>query len=336
MTPEQIRGIIHFVPTKEEVQALQNFFERSACSVASLCECEKFMVAMINVPQAKRKLKAMLFMKSFASNIEELRNGRFNLPSIAPFLMSTDLSFHCFIDARLVQNACDEIMGSSRFRKVLGIVLELGNRLNTAGSHTREKAGAIKLDSLLKLNQAKAFDKKTTFLHFVVKVIRENKASLVHFKEEIPLVFKAEKIHWEQLISEMERIEKELDEVRKIALYQSGHYPGSVCDDNQTILSSSLPLNREVEILQTSAVGRFTLDACLRMAVLVNEVEKAKEQFDELSRYFGEEERPDEVFCTIGTFARNFEIALDEVIEAEKDKVSPWSELDLWYCRKVD
>lgn len=225
-------------------------------------------------------------------------------------------------DARMIQKACNEIISSARFRKILGIILDLGNRLNTAGSSTKERAKAITIDSLPKLNQAKAFDQKTTFLHFVVKVIRRHQPSLVHFRDEMPTIFKAQMSQWDHSVMEMEKLEKELDEVRKIAVYQSGM--NHLCDDAQTLESASLPIAREVELLQDSSVGRFTLDACLQMAVLVNEVEKSKEQYAILLHYFGEVEsksKPEDVFRSISTFSKSFDVALDDIIEQEKTKV---------------
>jgi hypothetical protein len=126
-------------------------------------------------------------------------------------------------------------------------------------------------------------------------------------------------------MSEMQRMEKGVDEVRKIALHYSQVQAGLTVDDAMTLSSASMPLAREVELLQTTSVGHFTLDACLRMAVLVNEVDKAKDLCDALFQYFGEEQKtktqPDMVFHTVCTFGRNFDRALEEVIAQEKAKV---------------
>jgi hypothetical protein len=303
MTPEQIRGIMQYTPTSEERSALRDYLGEPGHGSSDLCECEKFMVAMMGVKHANRKLSAILFMQSFSSCLEDLRR-----------------------DARLMQRACEEIMNSSRFRKILGIILTLGNLINGAGPNGKEAAGAIKLDSLLKLNQAKAFDRQTTFLQFVVMNIRRNKASLIHFKDDMPSVFKVEKMQWSLVMMEMSRMEKGLDEVRKIALHYSKAQKGLVDpDDTVSVDNSSLPLASEVELLQTTAVGRFTLDACLRMAVLVNEIDKARDQFSALLQFFGEEKKshgqPDEVFHTIAEFGRNFDRALEDVIKQEKAKV---------------
>lgn len=302
MTSEQIRGILNFIPTIDEKSALRMYLKDPRNSKTLLCECEKFMVAMMGVKHAKRKLSAILFIQSFSSCLDDLAK-----------------------DARVVQKACEEIICSSRFRKILGVILTLGNQLNAAGANGKAPAAAIKLDSLLKLDQAKAFDKQTTFLHFVVTNIRRNKASLVHFKDDMPSVFKIEKMQWSLVTSEMQRMEKGLDEVRKIALHFSQVKAGVIADDGMTLDSSALSMAREVELLQTTSVGGFTLDACLRMSVLVNEMGKAKQQFDQLFQYLGEGQKassqPDEVFHTVCQFGRNFDRALEDVIAREKAKV---------------
>lgn len=76
MTTEQIRGIIRFVPTLEEKRALTSYIQKPASSISSLCECEKFMIAMLNVDHAKRKLQALLFMQGFPASLEEIRRGK--------------------------------------------------------------------------------------------------------------------------------------------------------------------------------------------------------------------------------------------------------------------
>lgn len=234
-------------------------------------------------------------------------------------------------DARLVQKACDEIMGSSRFRKVLGIVLNLGNRLNTSGPVTKEPAEAVTLDSLVKLNQPKAFDKKTTFLQYVASVVRRNNASLCHFKDDLAAVFIAEKILWESTLTELKRMESELESVRRLALYHAlerDHSKmssrGSVNGDSVAAMSipSKLSVEEEINLLGKTFIGKFTLDAFTQMAAVVEEVDTAKTNYNALLLYFGEEQNtkahPNDVFHTISTFSKDFEAALAAVVESEK------------------
>lgn len=294
------------------------------------------MVAMMNVKHAKRKLNAILYIQRFASSLAELQRGtytfhEFDRSGIMLYGVYLDFSSSCFLDARLVQKACDEIMGSSRLRKVLGIVLNLGNRLNMAGPATKEPAGAITLDSLVKLNQPRAFDRKTTFLQYVASIVRRNNAPLCHFKDELSAVFIAEKILWESTIGELKRMEQELESVRRLALYhalESDHVKassqGSVNGDSIAAMNipSKLSVTEEMDLLRKTSIGKFTLDACESLAGALDEVDTAKTSYNALLRYFGEEDsstaQPNDVFHTIVTFSKDFEAALVAVIESEK------------------
>lgn len=219
-------------------------------------------------------------------------------------------------------------MGSSRLRKILGIVLNIGNRLNTAGPATKEPAEAVTLESLLKLNQPKAFDKKTTFLQYVAGVVRQNNASLCHFKDDLAAVFIAEKILWEGTVAELKRMEDELESVRRLALYhalEKDHARGSaVGDDSVAAMSipSKLSVQEEIRLLGMTSIGNFTLDACAQMAAVVDEIKNAKTSYNALLLYFGEEDntsaQPNDVFRTISVFSKDFEAALSVVVEKEK------------------
>ena len=68
-----------------------------------------------------------------------------------------------------MQLACTELKGSKTFAKLLGAVLKAGNSLNRGTF--RGDAQAFKLDNLLKLDDVKGADGKTTLLHFVIKQI---------------------------------------------------------------------------------------------------------------------------------------------------------------------
>ena len=49
--------------------------ESAAKSFERLCECEKFMVAMMTVKQSKRKIRALLFKLQFRGCIHDLAHG---------------------------------------------------------------------------------------------------------------------------------------------------------------------------------------------------------------------------------------------------------------------
>ncbi len=67
-------------------------------------------------------------------------------------------------------------MSSSRLKTLLNIILKLGNQLN------QKDAAGFTFDSLLKLNSAKAFDKRTSILHYLIMVVERHDKLLPDFK----------------------------------------------------------------------------------------------------------------------------------------------------------
>ena len=312
LSAEQIENIIEYLPTKEEGKALEAYMLEGGQDAAEkfdgLCECEKFMVSMMTVKHAKRKVSALLFKLQFEDCITEIQQ-----------------------EALAIEKACEELSNSVRLRQLLGIVLTFGNRLNTAGNGKR-KAGAFTLDSLLKLKQAKAFDKKTTFLHYIVLIVRRSNEFLLNFKDDIPTVYSADKIFWDQCVADLEEVENQLENVRKIALYQAQQQHAfrrrrkARRDDPEESLSDneeSLSLEEEVEALRATPIGIFTLSAIKYVSALRDKVESTKDMFAHLLEYFGEQERklqPHELFSIIVNFSRDFDKAKQEVFENEKNK----------------
>ena len=82
MTANQAQGIVEYMPTLDERQKLRDYMKAgdgdSASKFDKLCECEKFMVAMMTVKQSKRKLRALLFKLQFRGCIHDLARGKKN------------------------------------------------------------------------------------------------------------------------------------------------------------------------------------------------------------------------------------------------------------------
>jgi len=307
MNIEQVQGILEYIPTKDEKHALRKYMtlsdKDSADAFDDLCECEKFMVAMMTVKHSKEKVRALLFKLQFRQCVNDLES-----------------------DVSLVEKACDELKDSVRLRKLLGIVLNIGNRLNTAGPTKKGKAGAFTIESLLKLNQAKAFDKKTTFLHYIVLVVLRHDKVLADFKDDLHSVLKSDKIYWDQIENDLEEVENQLENVRKIALHEvfgkrkSRKRNGDEDDGSQ----NSMTLEDEVEALRSSRIGIFTLQAIKIVSALRENVEITRLKFKKVLEYFGEDEKkkmnPHDLFEIICVFAKDFTAAKEAVIELEKVK----------------
>ena len=63
MHPEQVQGLIDFIPSSKEKVALRQYLSNLsqkdyAAKLQGLCECEKFMVAMMDVDQPVPKVSS--------------------------------------------------------------------------------------------------------------------------------------------------------------------------------------------------------------------------------------------------------------------------------------
>ena len=81
MSSEQMQNIIEYLPTTDERKALESYMLSGGIDAAEkfdgLCECEKFMVAMMTVKYAKRKVQALMFKLQFGGCLQSLVNGTF-------------------------------------------------------------------------------------------------------------------------------------------------------------------------------------------------------------------------------------------------------------------
>ena len=234
-----------------------------------------------------------------------------------------------FLDISVIDKACDELRNSLGLRKLLGVVLNLGNRLNTAGQVQREKAIGFRLKSLLKL-QVKAFDRKTTFLRYLITVVhRNNESRLLHFKNDLPSVSKAEKINWDQCLESQDIMETQVENVRALAFYQAHvlrdgvDKPNDNDSESSTFLGTwdSLTAEEVAWELRSTRVGIFALEASNRVSELRNCIEGIKRKYASLLEYFGEDNSnppPHDLFSIICTFSRNVDETWDGLIEENK------------------
>ena len=126
--------------------------------VASLGVVEKYMLEMMKLPQAHCMLSNMSYRMQFNDRRDGLQGS---------------------ID--LVCQACTELMQSVRLKKLLKVILRVTNQLNAG----HEPVRGITLDSLLKLRQLKAADRKTSVLQYVFQLLQRHDATCLEFFDDL-------------------------------------------------------------------------------------------------------------------------------------------------------
>lgn len=247
------------------------------------------MVAMMGVRDAAKKFQCLLYRTQFDTRVEELE-----------------------VEVKDLKGACKCVRSSDRLRKLLVFALRLGNTLNTDGSG--ESASAITLDSLLKMHEAKAFDKQTSVLHYLVSIIENNDKDVLDVKKDLEPAKKAERIVVESLKKSLADLFDGLDTVNEMGMEEAQRQAKGNVDKKIVVDVNS--------VLAQTNIGQFAISADVRLKVLGAELNEAVKACSCLLKYFGEDAvMPSDVFfSTLNGFIAMFGTALEDIRRREKAK----------------
>lgn len=128
----QLKNLKEFLPTEKENQAITRYLKsnKSAEKMDELCECEKYMVAMMDISKASSKLDCMIFRDQFQARLHHLND-----------------------DIQTMKNACEQVVTSESLRHIMAMILTVVNHINTSGHKGGDFASGFSLRALLKLNE---------------------------------------------------------------------------------------------------------------------------------------------------------------------------------------
>ena len=191
----------------------------------------------------------------------------------------------------------------------------------------------------LVLLQAKAFDKKTSVLMYLAKLVRKNDESLLGFQEDLATCRHAENIVLDTLASDIKNIEAELEKVHKTSaeeaarLEAAGELKPFSLSDLKELKTSVYSLggvqhyNRVDHQSGRTPMERFALNSQDALKQATAKIEMLKEKYKSLLLYFGEDEKmpSNEFFGLMRRFIEEFQKACDMVEKMEAQRVSAFS-----------
>ena len=196
----------------------------------------------------------------------------------------------------LIEKACEEVLKTDHLPNILIAALNLGNTLNTAGGG--QAVNAFSITSLPKLNQMKTNDGKTTFLHVLIRIAIDKSLFDLNFKDDLPTVSQAGKIHLDVCNTELEKMEKDLEDVRNM----------------------SMSPEDEEHLLQSTDTAQFALSATEEVSQLRALLNKVKGMYPDVLKHYGEQNKemtqPHQLFEIIDRFCKEFDKAPTEVEES--------------------
>lgn len=282
---------------------------------------------MIDVQRAADKFDCLLFRSQFQGRVDELQES-----------------------IEQVERACDEVHDSAKLQRMMGMILTLVNQINTGGDGN--EAAGFTLDALPKLTevrnscnanlvdlsifQAKAFDKRTSVLHYFVKLLKRNDQSLLKVHDDLKNVKAAELVILDSLIGDIQALKEEIQPVLETVTQQAEELEASgkltaltlkeLSEQKTSVkaISHVKQYNKVEHHTGRTPMERFTLYADSRIDAGLTYCEAVKAKFSSLLDYFGEDpnKASNEFFGTLNKFLAEFKAAIEHVEKQEKAKVS--------------
>ncbi|XP_029962802.1 protein diaphanous homolog 1 isoform X2 [Salarias fasciatus] len=186
LTESMVQNLIKQLPSEKQLKSLGEMKDE----YDDLAESEQFGVVMSSVEMLMPRLRDILFKLQFEDQLNNIK----------PDVVS-------------VTAACEEVMKSDSFAKLLQITLLVGNFMN-AGSRNG-KAFGFSISYLCKLRDTKSGDLKQTLLHFLADVCQEQYPEVMTFPEELIHVEKASRVSAETIQKNLELMGRQIKDLEK-------------------------------------------------------------------------------------------------------------------------
>ncbi|XP_022918586.1 disheveled-associated activator of morphogenesis 1 isoform X2 [Onthophagus taurus] len=261
---DMVEQLLKFTPSPEEAALL----EEHSDEIDSLARADRFLYEISKVPHYEQRLRSLHYKKRFQITLNE----------ITPRIQG-------------VMEASREVSRSRRLRRLLEVVLALGNYMNRGA---RGNAHGFRLASLNRLADTKSSAAKgTTLLHYLVQILEKKFKDVMRLDDDVPHVRDASKVSLGELSKDMAQLRAGLKDVAKEIEFHRTQSP--LANDK------FVPVMRE-----------FQATATCRLAEIEDQYQDMKTRFDRAVRLFGEDPaqiQPDEFFGIFDTFLSSLQEA---------------------------
>ncbi|XP_016098882.1 formin-like protein 2 isoform X2 [Sinocyclocheilus grahami] len=241
-----VECLMRFIPTEAELKVFRQY-EKERKPLENLTDEDRFMVHFSKIERLMQKMTIMAFVGNFTESVQML----------TPQL-------HAVIAASV------SIKSSQKLKKILEIILALGNYMNSS------KRGAVygfKLQSLDLLLDTKSTDRKITLLHYIANIVKDKYQQVSLFYNEMNYVEKAAAVSLENVLLDVKELQRGMDLTRR-EYSMHGH---------NTLLRDFIQQHEN------------------KLKKLQDDAKIAQDAFDEVVKFFGENSKttPPSVFFPV-------------------------------------
>ncbi|KAL4569777.1 hypothetical protein LXL04_025420 [Taraxacum kok-saghyz] len=289
---ELIATLLRMAPSQEEELKLRLYDG----DINQLGLSERFLKDLVEIPFAFKRLEALLFMAAIHEDYHMAKESFATL-----------------------EVACDKLMSSRLFLRLLEAVLKTGNRMND-GTY-RGGAQAFKIDTLLKLSDVKGTDGKTTLLSFVVhEIIRYEGIKLARTRGLDPTQQTPESLK-KMGMEVVSKLSEELNDVKKASLIDGENLTSTVSKLGNMMKKTKEFMSDEMKSAEgatefNNALTRFLEYAEADITWMIEEEKRIMALVKNTGNYFHGQSRKDEglrLFAVVRDFLKLLDTTCNEV-----------------------
>lgn len=276
LSPDKIQVFIETAPNTDELTLLNKYIQDGS-KPEKLAGEEQYLLALKAIPGLEIRLQCIRTTYTFASDAKRILS----------------------VIVRM-KKAIKEVNNSNELRKVLEIVLGIGNFMN--GGTTRGAAWGFKLDILGNLINVKDSLNNGTLMHYLFVLFERNYPDLVNFS--LPNSASAVNISFKDAVGEMNKLAKQVNVLKREG--------------------EKKPFSKKDKFVKS--MRKFGIKAAKDIDNLQKALEKVRKDFEALAQKFaesGNNVEPKTFFPKLVSFEQNLKRAgnqLTEMREADARK----------------
>lgn len=279
LSPDRIQVFIDTSPTNDELTLLSKFTEDKT-DPAKLANEEKYLYSLTSIPNLQVRLQCLKTSFTFVQDAKRIHSVIVKM-----------------------QKALAEVSKSGELRKILEVVLAIGNYMN--GGTTRGSAWGFKLDILGNLINVKDSMNNGTLMHYLYVLFERNYPDLTEFS--LPGSALVVNISFKEVIKEMNGLAKQVGLIRQEV--------------------KKKPFSKHDKF--SKVIGPFEVKATKDVENLQKMLEQVRKDFEKLAIKFGEsgnDVEPKTLFPKLVSFEQGLKRAGNQLVEmreadARKQKV---------------
>lgn len=267
LSVDDLNALLALLPTDEEKQLLSLYRGNHS----DLDKVEKFMLVMMKENNIRWMCESLIFQCLFFQDLG---------------FVSKQLQDLTGMMVKIRENA--------QLKLLLSLVLEIGNLANydygrNAAGRMKGKALGFKLDSLIKLQDVKSVDKKSTLMNYLAMISEENDPSIIEITKDLYDLGILRHYDTTSLLDTFNRLMKGLDKLKN---------EGNELSDSKSRIDEFR--SRQIP---------FIKEASKALLLVSEEVKTMKESWEQTASYFGEnpeERKIEELFLLLDQFLKYF------------------------------